>query len=108
MAWSASAFGSFEHVLLQYLPRLSHDNGVMFFSFLCLNCRYLNCRYEWAREWYIVQFLCHTMLVLEGVVGLGVVLVPISGFGGVGLRLLLWFHNWLRSMHYDNMSLTSF
>ena len=38
VAWSASAFGIFEHFIFQYLSQLSHDNGVFFFAivFFCL------------------------------------------------------------------------
>ena len=38
---SASAFGSFEHVLWQYLPQLSHDKGVVFHAIARLHCRHL-------------------------------------------------------------------
>ena len=38
VAWSASAFGNFEHVLWQYLPQLSHDSGVVFFAIALLHC----------------------------------------------------------------------
>ena len=42
VAWSASAFGRFEHVLWQHLPQLSHDNGVVFFFTIdFLYCRHL-------------------------------------------------------------------
>ena len=40
VAWSASAFGSFEHVLWQYLLQLSHDNGVVFFAIVRLYCKH--------------------------------------------------------------------
>ena len=40
VAWSVSTFGSFDYVLWQYLPQLSHDNGVVFFAIVRLYCKH--------------------------------------------------------------------
>ena len=41
VAWSASAFGSFEHVLWQYLQQMSHDSGVVFLVSVSLHSPHL-------------------------------------------------------------------
>ena len=42
VASSASAFGSFEHALWQYLPQLSsHDSGVVILVIACLHFAHL-------------------------------------------------------------------
>ena len=41
VAWSASVFDNFEHVLWQYLPQLSHDSGVVFLAIARLHRRHL-------------------------------------------------------------------